>query len=132
MCHGQAAHGYRHQADYRNPVGFRIAWLYARKPRDACISRPIEGTRGILPRVASVGGRGAIHALAQVTEPAQTASQLETQMLRSARRTFTIRRDGNTALALTNGELLRDLGDERTHGNTPGDYALLGEKRNNS
>jgi hypothetical protein len=50
----------------------------------------------------------------------QSIAMPQTQMLRSAKRTFATRRDGNTTLALTKGDLLRDLGDERTHGITPG------------
>ena len=55
----------------------------------------------------------------------------QTQMLRRSPDVRT-RRDGNTTLALNQGDLLRDLGVERTHGITPGGCALLGEKKKNN
>ena len=132
--HWQAAHCYGHQAGYRHPIpcrrrhaiGFRF-----RRLRPEGIRRQVQKMHGVLPRILNIAGQCRSQAMPQAAGPStavQSIAMPQPQMLRSAKRTFATRRDGNTTLALANGDLLRDLGGERTHGKTPG-AARIGRKK---
>ena len=137
-CHWQAAHCYRHQADHRHPIqcrrrhaiGFRLGRLHGEG-----IRRQIREMQGALPRILKIGRQRLPQAVPHMAEPPTVMQSIGgplSQMLRSRKPSFATRRDGKTTLALTKGDLLRDLGVERTHGKTPAHLRCWEKKEGNS